>query len=138
MRRQASLCDMGKNGAMSSHFKMRLVLATVAISACSVAVAVAQQYPQYPPSGVPTYHTWQSQWTQGQYDRAHVVLGIVAGFSPYRLTVAHRSGMTQTIDLKPGTAIFPTGQTPSEGEHVAVIGYWSKGTFIAERVILRP
>jgi hypothetical protein len=28
------------------------------------------------------------------------------------------------VDLKHGTAIFPTGQTPAQGEHVALIGYY--------------
>lgn len=98
------------------------------------ATAGAQRYPQ----GIPPYTTWQPGWNQNHYDRAHVILGVVAGFSPYRLTVAARDGSTATIDLKPGTAIFPTGQTPAEGEHVAVVGYWSRGTFIANRVILRP
>jgi hypothetical protein len=106
-----------------------------AIALCAAA-AGAQQYPGH--RGVPPYTSWQSGWNTYHYDRAHVILGVVAGFSPYRLTVAARDGSTATIDLKPGTAIFPTGQTPTEGEHVAVLGYWSRGTFIANRVILRP
>ncbi|HUY40808.1 MAG TPA: hypothetical protein VMV82_04490 [Candidatus Dormibacteraeota bacterium] len=88
-------------------------------------------------NGEPTYKTWQPAWNAGRYDRMHVILGTVAGFTPYRLTVALRNGGTQMVDLKNGTAIFPTGQTPATGEHVALIGYYSKGTFIANRVILR-
>lgn len=111
-----------------------------ALACAGTLVALAQQYPpqQYPPEQVPPYTTWQQGWNNWNYDRSHVILGTVAGFSAYRLTIAHRSGVTQTIDLKPGTAIFPTGQTPSEGERVAIVGYWSRGTFIADRVILRP
>ncbi len=41
------------------------------------------------------------------------------------------------IDLKNGTVILPTGATPMPNEHVAVTGYWSNGTFIANRVIIR-
>jgi len=41
------------------------------------------------------------------------------------------------IDLKNGTVILPTGATPSPSQRVAVIGYYSKRTFIANRVILR-
>jgi hypothetical protein len=111
-----------------------------ALAGAGTLVAFAQQYPppEYPPQQVPPYTTWQPGWNDWRYDRSHVMLGTVAGFTPYRLTIAHRDGSTQTIDLKPGTAIFPTGQTPSEGEHVAIVGYWSRGTFIADRLILRP
>lgn len=89
-------------------------------------------------AGVPAYTTWQTSWNTYSYDQNHVVLGIVGGFTPYRLTIVMQGGDSQVIDLKPGTAIFPTGQTPAEGEHVAVVGYWSRGTFVANRVILRP
>ncbi len=89
-------------------------------------------------SGVPSYTNWQSSWNTYRYDPNHVILGTVGGFTAYRLTVVRHNGMSQVVDLKPGTAIFPTGQTPGPGEHVAVVGYWSQGTFIANRVILRP
>jgi hypothetical protein len=102
-----------------------LTLAPVSAQQCGVA-------------GVPTYTTWQNSWDTYQYDTNHVVLGTVDGFAAYRLTIVNHNGDSQVIDLKPGTAIFPTGQTPGAGEHVAVVGYWSQGTFIANRVILRP
>lgn len=89
-------------------------------------------------AGVPSYTTWQTTWNTWQYDPNHVILGTVGNFTPYRLTVLNQHGDSQVVDLKPGTAIFPTGQTPSAGEHVAIVGYWSQGTFIANRVILRP
>jgi hypothetical protein len=41
-----------------------------------------------------------------------------------------------TVDLKQGTTIRPTGSTPASGQRVAVFGYWSNGTFIADRVVL--
>jgi hypothetical protein len=84
----------------------------------------------------PTYRQWQPAWDQGQYDRQHVILGTVAGFQPFRLQIARRDGDVQTIDLKPGTRIYPRGETPATNERVAVTGYWSNGTFIANRVIL--
>lgn len=87
---------------------------------------------------IPSYTTWQSGWDQYQYDRHHVMLGHVTAFTPYRLTVMRRNGDVQTVDLKHGTVIFPTGATPAPGERVALIGYYSSGTFIANRVILRP
>lgn len=87
---------------------------------------------------VPPYTTWQPGWDTYQYDRHHVILGTVASFAPYRLTVMRRNGNVQTVDLKNGTVIFPTGATPTTGERVALVGYYSNGTFIANRVILRP
>ena len=91
-----------------------------------------------PPPDMPMYTTWQPDWDQYHYDRHHVMLGTVADFSPYRLTVARRNGQVQTVDLKHGTVIYPTGATPKQGERVAIVGYYSNGTFIANRVILRP
>ncbi|MBV9720021.1 MAG: hypothetical protein JOZ77_11930 [Candidatus Eremiobacteraeota bacterium] len=87
---------------------------------------------------MPSYTTWQAGWDQYQYDRHHVILGRVTAFAPYRLTVMRRNGDVQTVDLKHGTIIYPTGATPGPGERVALVGYYSNGTFIANRVILRP
>ena len=89
-------------------------------------------------TSIPTYTTWQSGWDTYQYDRHHVMLGVVASFAPYRLTVTRRNGVTQVVDLKHGTVIFPTGMTPSTGERVALVGYYSNGTFVVNRVILHP
>src|SRR5690242_2299765 len=91
----------------------------------------------YGPYGEPLYNTWQPEWNQDRYDRRHVMLGTVADFRPYRLTIMRRNGVVQTVDLKNGTVIRPTGATPAPGEHVAIVGYYSNGTFIANRVILR-
>ncbi len=92
---------------------------------------------QYAQDQVPPYTTWQPGWDSYQYDHRHVMLGVVDSFAPYRLTLTRRNGVTQTIDLKKGTAILPTGATPTAGERVAIVGYYSNGTFIADRVILR-
>jgi hypothetical protein len=91
-----------------------------------------------PPYGVPTYTTWQPAWDTYQYDPHHVILGKVGAFTPYRLTVMRRDGDVETVDLKHGTIIYPTGSTPVPGERVALVGYYSNGTFIANRVILHP
>jgi hypothetical protein len=67
-------------------------------------------------------------------------MGCMALRSPARhprLTVNRRDGVTQTVDLKNGTIILPTGATPTATQRVAVVGYYSKGTFICNRVILR-
>lgn len=79
---------------------------------------------------------WQPAWDTGNYDRNHILLGTVGSFSPYRLTLANAAGDTTTVDLKNGTVIRPTGSTPQAGQRAAVFGYWSNGTFIANRVIL--
>ena len=94
--------------------------------------ASAQQY-----GYAPTYTTWQPQWDRFQYDRRHVILGSVVHFRPYRVTIANRDGDVQTIDLKPGTVIHPTGATPERGDRIAIYGYWSNGTFIANGIVLR-
>ena len=91
----------------------------------------------YGPHGVPQYNSWQSAWDRYEFDRHHVILGRVAAFAPYRLQVARRDGVVQMIDLKNGTVILPTGATPTQSQLVAVVGYYSRGTFIANRVILR-
>jgi hypothetical protein len=82
-------------------------------------------------------NSWQSAWDNGNYDRNHIVIGTVGSFAPYRLSVLTAKGDSMTIDLKNGTIIRPDGTTPASGQHVAVFGYWSNGTFIANRVILR-
>ena len=87
--------------------------------------------------GVPAYTQWQGAWDRYEYDRHHVILGTVANFAPFRLQVARRDGNVQMIDLKNGTVILPTGTTPMLNERVAVVGYYSHGTFIANRVIVR-
>jgi len=102
-------------------------------SALTALPAAAQYDDQVPP-----YTTWQPGWDQYQYDRHHVMLGRVSAFSPYRLTIARRNGNVETVDLKHGTVILPTGATPQPGERVALVGYYSNGTFIANRVIIRP
>jgi hypothetical protein len=89
------------------------------------------------PHGVPAYQAWQPGWDRYRFDRRHVILGTVANFEPYRLQVARRNGNVQMIDLKNGTVILPTGATPAINERVAVVGYYSHGTFIANRVIIR-
>jgi hypothetical protein len=88
-------------------------------------------------SNVPAYRQWQPGWDQGQFDHNHVIIGTVSNFQPFRLQIARPNGTVQTIDLKNGTRIFPRGQTPSTNQRVAVTGYYSNGTFIADRVILR-
>jgi hypothetical protein len=87
-------------------------------------------------NGVPTYQSWMTDWDNGQYDHSHVILGTVADFKPFRLTVSRPDGPTQTIDLKQGTTILPSGMTPMLNQRVAVVGYYSNGTFVANRVIL--
>jgi hypothetical protein len=79
---------------------------------------------------------WQPTWDTGKYDRNHVLLGTVGSFAPFRLTLTSQQGDTMVVDLKQGTIIRPTGSTPSAGQRVAVFGYWSNGTFVADRLVL--
>ncbi len=117
--------------------------ATAAIGAAQATIPCAPAMPPGPSawnSFDPTYNSvdaWQNAWDTGAYDRNHVLLGTVGKFTKDRLTVASVQGDTMTVDLKEGTVIRPTGATPTAGQRVAVFGYWSNGTFIANRVILR-
>ncbi len=120
--------------------KIRFSALALLLALCSAAVlpASAQEYlVEYGPHHVPLYRTWQPGWDSDHFDRHHVILGTVASFAPYRLQVARRDGVVQQIDLKNGTVILPTGATPTSTQRVAVIGYYSRGTFIANRVLLR-
>jgi hypothetical protein len=85
----------------------------------------------------PRNRAWQPDWERGQFDRSHVILGKVTQFAPFRLQILRTNGTVQTIDLKHGTEILPTGETPGPNMRVAIMGYYSNGTFIANRVILR-
>lgn len=121
--------------------KKKLVVALaslVAIAGLSVSFAPSASAQQvYVQGYVPVYTTWQPQWDRFEYDRRHVILGTVVGFRPYRVTVARPDGNVQTIDLKPGTVIHPIDATPARGDRIAVYGYYSDGTFIANGLVLR-
>jgi hypothetical protein len=115
---------------------LTLGLFATAIGAATLPAAAQQTYGSDNAMNGPVYRNWQPDWDQGNFDRRHIILGTVSNFKPYRLQIARQNGTVQTIDLKNGTRIFPTGDTPSMNERVAVVGYYSNGTFIANRVIL--
>ena len=121
----------------------------IGIFAATAAIGAAQApnpcAPAMPPTASnwstfdPTYNSvdaWQSTWDTGAYDRYHELLGTVGKFTANRLTITSVQGDTMIVDLKEGTVIRPTGSTPTAGQRVAIFGYWSNGTFIANRVIL--
>ena len=116
---------------------IRHLLLGLALESSTVVAANLPAGAQMAGPGWQNYNRWQPGWDNGQFDRRHVILGTVANFQPFRLQVARRDGSVQTIDLKNGTIILPTGETPATNERVAVTGYYSDGTFIANRVILR-
>jgi hypothetical protein len=118
-----------------NRFFTSVALGAAVLASAAFATPVSAQ--QMGPGYVPTYNSWQPAWDQGQYDSRHIMVGRVVSFSPYRLTI-ERHGNQQTIDLKGGTIIRPTGTTPQPGEHIAAIGYWSSGTFIVNRLVVRP
>ena len=104
----------------------------IGLSATFAPNASAQQY-----GYGPVYTTWQPQWDRFEYDRRHVILGEVIHFRAYRVEVQRPDGNVQTIDLKNGTVIHPIGATPHRGDRVAIYGYYSNGTFIANGLVLR-
>ena len=111
---------------------MPLALALAALGEATLATALpaSAQMPPYaqPGSGYEGY---------GYDSAAHVLHGTVASFSPYRLLLARDDQETTEVDLKHGTAIDPVGTSITPGMHVRIRGYWSKGVFIANRVMLR-
>ncbi|HEY1654487.1 MAG TPA: hypothetical protein VGF86_05185 [Candidatus Tumulicola sp.] len=115
---------------------LRFTVASLAfaslLGASAIALPASSQTPLYP-----NYTTWQPGWDTYKHDKQHVMLGIVTGFAPYRLTVQRYNGTVQTVDLKNGTVIYPTGATPTAGERVALVGHYSDGTFVVGRVIIR-
>ena len=119
---------------------MKIQLAVLAFVAASLASSIlpaqADEVIVVDHHGAPQYQTWQPAWDRFEADRRHVMLGTVSHFEPFRLQLARRDGVVQTIDLKNGTVILPTGATPMINERVAVVGYYSRGTFIANRVII--
>ena len=94
--------------------------------------ASAQQY-----GYGPAYTSWQPAWDRYEYARRHVILGEVIHFRPYRVDVQRPDGNVQTIDLKNGTVIHPIGATPHRGDRIAIYGYYSNGTFVANGMVLR-
>jgi hypothetical protein len=117
--------------------RLSLLALVAAFAGSAIAPAAADETIVVNDRGVPVYEHWQSAWDRYEYDRHHVILGTVTRFEPFRLQVARTDGDVQTIDLKNGTVILPTGTTPMINERVAIVGYWSNGTFIANRVLVR-
>ncbi|MFY9779008.1 MAG: hypothetical protein WAJ85_00685 [Candidatus Baltobacteraceae bacterium] len=105
---------------------MALALGTLSAGAAT-APALAQAYGPPPP------------WAVRYYDSSrHVLVGVIRYAAPYRITLqVGPRGRTLPIDLKNGTVIRPTGTTLTPGMNVSVHGYWSNGTFIANRVHVR-
>jgi hypothetical protein len=137
---------------MSKHLSQALHLARpaalgIALFAAGGTMAVAQDQPvTTTPGGYNTFDpslsnvdAWVPAWDAGTYDRHHILIGTVANSQPYRLLLSPEDpdGHAMMVDLKNGTVIRPEGTTLVSGMRVAVLGYWSKGTFIANRVILR-
>lgn len=117
-------------------YLLALLTLAAAVSLQAIVPAAADEIVVIDHHGTPQYQTWQANWDRYEYDRRHVMLGTVAGFEPFRLQLARRDGNVQMIDLKHGTVILPTGTTPMVNERVAIVGYYSRGTFIANRVIV--
>lgn len=65
----------------------------------------------------------------------YVLYGTVASSAPYRVLLGQRD-RTVAVDLKHGTIIQPIGTSITAGMHLAIRGYWSKGVFIANQVML--
>lgn len=118
---------------MIKYLRSTLILA-VALGSISFAVATL-------PANAQGYMTGQGYgpppaWAAPYYDtQSHVLTGVIVGAAPYRIAVrvGERRRPLQ-IDLKNGTVINPVGTRLAPGQNVRIRGYWSQGTFIANRV----
>jgi hypothetical protein len=117
---------------------LAVVCGATTLTASAIVPASADEVVIVDEHGVPSYDHWRAEWDRYEFDRHHVILGTVTNFAPYRLQVVRRNGNLQMIDLKNGTVILPTGATPMPNERVAIVGYYSQGTFIANRVLIHP
>ena len=107
-----------------THFVRPIVLALATATFAAPVAALAQTYGPPPPWAAPYYDVSR-----------HVLKGVITYAAPYRITVQVGSnGHTLSVDLKNGTTILPTGTTLTPGMHISLRGYWSNGTFIANRV----
>ena len=70
-----------------------------------------------------------------RFSRAYDVQGVVTSSVPYHITLHIRDGF-YPIALHDGTIIRPTGITLSPSMVVHVDGYWSGGTFIANKIVV--
>jgi hypothetical protein len=136
-RLDASSKRIRKGIIMNVRLTALALLVALGIGAVASTPARADEIIVVGPHQVPVYNHWQTAWDRYEYDRHHVILGTIANFQPYRLQIAKSNGRLQMIDLKNGTVILPTGTTPMPNERVAVVGYYSHGTFIANRVLIR-
>jgi hypothetical protein len=134
--------------AMTTHKRITTAALGFALftSAGSLALAQGQPAPPPPNAGPSTFDaqydtitSWDQRWDAGTYDRRHVLVGTVADFKPFRMLLqpADPDDHATAVDLKNGTIIRPEGTSLVPGMRVAIFGYWSKGTFIANRVVLR-
>jgi hypothetical protein len=114
---------------MIKHLRSALALAIAAgtLSFAAATLPAGAQMTTYGPA--PT-------WAAPYYDTtSHVLTGTIVAAAPYRITVRvgeRRRGLP--IDLKNGTVINPVGTRLAPGQSVRIRGYWSQGTFIANRV----
>lgn len=122
---------------------MRVILSSIRRSIVALAVFGAVAVPcatsaqPFSDPSAPTYTKWQAKWDLRAFRNPHVIVGEVIDFRPYRVELRRSTGETQHVDLKHGTRIAPLGATPTPGERVALVGYYSHGTFIVNRLIIR-
>jgi len=102
-----------------THVRRGLAVAALAVTAALTAPSLAGAQQQYAVAPVGTY----------------VLYGTVASSAPYRVLLEQRD-RTVAVDLKHGTIIQPIGTSITAGMRLAIRGYWSKGVFIANQVML--
>ena len=65
----------------------------------------------------------------------YALQGVVTYSAPFHMTVRVRDD-SYAVDLRQGTVIKPVGITLTPSMVVNVAGYWSGGTFVANRIVV--
>ena len=95
-------------------------------------------YRYYHPAPVVIYQpapTVVSYDPDERYSHAYDLQGVVTFSEPYHMRVRVRDDI-YAVNLHDGTIIRPTGITVTPTMVVHVAGYWSGGTFIANRIVV--
>jgi hypothetical protein len=94
-------------------------------------------YRYYHPAPVVIYQPAQAvvSYDHERYSRAYDLQGVVTFSEPYHMRVRIHDDI-YAVTLHDGTIIKPTGITLTPTMVVHVAGYWSDGTFIANRIIV--
>lgn len=119
-------------------FAVALFLSLAAGMAASANAAEAIFIYRYRPAPVVVYQPAPvvvSYDSDDRFARAYDIQGVVTSSVPYHMNVRIHDQI-YSVSLHDGTIIKPTGITLEPTMIVNVAGYWSGGTFVANRIVV--